>query len=803
MNANQYTVCISNFQRPEHLRRCLESVKSLPNVVVACYGAGPEHRKIIEEVRPGTRCYVTENDHGENRLLMQAVVMAETEWVVILHDDDQLVPEFQSVMDGVEPGDAGFIGWDGVAEWYGKKPPKSVHPWGKIENGFFDTASLVDSVTKPNGGMVKSPVTMMLRRDLSLAVLSWCEDGLKDFHTRPKMMIGNEIALLFGHIKEYPMWYHISTPLVKFGHWEGSETCLWLAGKSPELINLYDGVRKKFGAEQFLFRRDKIVPIFVHVHTTGGDNPRKPLATVTWQNEWKTLENDWLIVPLRLKSEDMERTSAVVGDERKLPFVKDLIRRATKFTYNCKDVVLLTNDDVCITEGGLSKMVEATLEKGSTYAHRRTFRDTELKPLGLERLSRILTPDEVATGRRHSGTDAVLVTKKWWELIGEHSFADFIIACEAWDTLFIMVSRMSGAGWGWRNTTYHEYHGGWWEDMSRRFSNKGQIHNRNVAKEMLLAYGVYNGEFDHDVRRDPAHPKNPPGVDSDPVTPPVPYIGGRNSEFTPVKIRVEQKVELPISRPVKSAAKPLPHKMLDRAIVYPWKATKATWEELRYSIRSVENYFADKTCPIIILGTEAPPFLKTPPGRFVFHDEWTYSDCLKRGTQMARKILWMNDDILMVKPCGWDDFTTARHVGTIPKDVAASWSNEPNQWKRGLGKAAILLYEAGTSPVRNFSTHIPYIYEADKAMEIFQTYGIWEKVPMETLYFNHHATPSEPIGGFKTRTLPAGDATVLNFSDSKLTEELKAAIEAMLPEPTRYEFVPHVQKRRDLALLPA
>lgn len=797
MKPNEYTICITNFSRPDHLRRCLASVKLLPNVVVACYGAGPEHRAIIESIRPGTRCYITPEDYGENRLLMQAVVLAETKWVVILHDDDQLVPEFSKIIETVKVGrDTGFIGWDGVTEWYGKKEPNGVFPWGKIPTGVFPTGPIVDTVTQPDGGMVKSPVTMMLRKDTAMAVLSWCEEGLSEFHTRPKMMIGNEIALLFGHIKQFSEWHHVAHPLVRFGHWSGSETVKWMNGVNPELIKLYDAVRTKFGGEQFLFRHDRIKPVFVHVHTTGGYNPRKALARETWETEWRTLEKEWLVVPLCLKSEDMARTSAVLGDERKMPFVKDLIGRALGFTFRPEDVVMLTNDDVCFTAGGMAQMVAKARETGSTYAHRRTFHDRHLKPLGLESLSRVLTPGEVATGHRHNGTDAVLVTGKWWRDIGNRHLPDFVIGCEAWDTVFIMVARLSGSGWGWRDTTYHEYHGGWWEQPGNRFVNKGQIHNRRLARDILIAHGVYRGEFDSSVPRDPAYPKRPPGCDTEPDEPMAKYMGAPQKQWTAVNpIPPDTYVPPPIKKPSLVIPPPEPFVVppppqLDRAIVWPWKANKAQWHELLYSVRSVEKYFDDKDCQFIILGTERPSWLGYR-GRVKYFDCWTYVDAVVRGTQMARKILWMNDDIMLLKPCGWKDFETAVHLGPIGKGAAEGFMEAANTWRRGLGRALLSLMQNGIENPLNFSTHTPYIYEADKAMEVFRKYGVWEKIPLETLYHNHHCTPNIPVGQFKTSKLPDDEATVLNYTDKVLEHsDFRAAIEAMFQEPSSSEDAP-------------
>ena len=536
MNAQDYTICITNFSRPDHLRRCLESVKNLPNVVVASYGADVVlHQAIIDEVRPGTRCYLTEADYGCNRLWLQSVVLAETKWVVILHDDDQLVPEFEDALASVDTSGAGFIGWDGTCDFYDGRNAEVWYPFSKpLETGLLSSLPLIDAVTRPNSGMheshgmVASPVTMMLQKDIAMAVLSWCETGLKDFCARPTMMIGNEIALLFGHLKISSKWFHIAKPLVKTGYWAGSETVKWYEGSNPELMNLYEGVRNKFGKEQFLFRKDKIAPIFTHVYTTGGYNDRKQLATETWYSEFKTIEKDMLIVPLCVDDRDFSRSSKSFGDVRALPFVRDIITKANSFGYGPNDVIMLTNDDVCLVEGTLQKMITRAKEIGSTYAHRRDFHGWMIDRLKNKKLENNLTLDELKIGQSHSGTDTILMTRDWWFNIGEAHLPDYVIGCEAWDTIMIMIMRMSGSGWGFKNSTYHQYHGGWWEDNANRFTNIGQLHNRKLSKEKLISYGVYKGEFEPHAAIDPAYPPNPPGFDDD-VSETMPcYIGLQN-----------------------------------------------------------------------------------------------------------------------------------------------------------------------------------------------------------------------------------------------------------------------------------
>jgi len=532
MNSQDYTICITNFSRPERLRRSLESVKHLPNVVVASYGADVDlHQSIIDEIRPGTRCYLTPNDYGCNRLWLQTVVLAQTQWVVILHDDDLLNPEFEEVLSSVDTTGAEFIAWDGLCKWDdgSGRPTSAFYPWGDTGTGLYSSLPLVSWVTTPHGGMVASPVTMMLKKDIVMSVLSWCETGIADCVTRPTMMIGNEIALLFGHLKSYSKWFHIARPLVTCGAGPESETVKWMAGTNPELVNLYDKVRDRFGKEQFIFRKDNILPIFIQVHTTGGFNDRQKLAKETLTAEFRTIEKNMLIVPLLVTDKDFSRTSGSFGDVRNLPFIHDILDKAYSFSYSDNDIIMMVNDDICFIDGSLKKMIEKTKSVGSTYAHRRDIHGNMFNTLGLSSLTRSLTKEEIKIGHRQDGTDTIFMTRNWWYNIGRESLPDFVIGCEAWDTIMIMIMRLSRSGWGFRNTTYHQYHGGWWEQQNNRFTNIGQIHNRRHAKAILIAYGLYKGEFEDGVAADPAHPINAPGCDDDDISDKLSnYIGRQN-----------------------------------------------------------------------------------------------------------------------------------------------------------------------------------------------------------------------------------------------------------------------------------
>jgi len=224
-----------------------------------------------------------------------------------------------------------------------------------------------------------------------------------------------------------------------------------------------------------------------------------------------------------------------------------------------------------------------------------------------------------------------------------------------------------------------------------------------------------------------------------------------------------------------------------RAIVYPWKSSSASWEELRYSLRSL-SHFKDRHAPIILFGDKPPAWLRIG-GRIEFKLAAEYTAALIRGLQSADDVLWMNDDIFLLKPCGWKDFETAVHYGPM-LDRARQYLGSKNSWQRELGRVAIDLHHYGAEEVLNFSTHTPYRFRRDRAIETLRAFAIRHKTPFETLYHNHHATPAEECGNRRATGLPIdAGALFLNVTDSRLNDEMKAEIAARFPDPAPWEIV--------------
>lgn len=215
----------------------------------------------------------------------------------------------------------------------------------------------------------------------------------------------------------------------------------------------------------------------------------------------------------------------------------------------------------------------------------------------------------------------------------------------------------------------------------------------------------------------------------------------------------------------------------ERAIVYPWLSTAAKWEELRFSLRSIHRNFTDRTCPIYVIGDRAPSWL-IPGGRVSFIRVPAYDvsreaglwEAWQIGMQVARQVLWMNDDIYLLRSTGWCDFGTALHEGEIT-GIGNTYRAARSPWKQALGQAVEDLRLRGHETVMRFATHTPYLFEIEKSREIFREYHLHHKGSWVTLYHNHHRTPHEPCEPHKVTAFPfTGSPRFLNHKHRGPTE---------------------------------
>jgi hypothetical protein len=232
----------------------------------------------------------------------------------------------------------------------------------------------------------------------------------------------------------------------------------------------------------------------------------------------------------------------------------------------------------------------------------------------------------------------------------------------------------------------------------------------------------------------------------------------------------------------------------ERAIVWPWLASVAEWDELRFSLRSVERFFADKDCPLYILGDTPPPWL-VPGGRVEFLRMNGYSrhpaegmfEARVTGYQIAENVLWMNDDIFLLRDQDWPDFEVALHEGNQTGNIVDMLGGGLT-YKRWMGEAFADLVNHGLSRVRKFATHTPVLYQIDKVREILGRFHIHHKGSFANLYHNWHHTPCRGVGRDKAREFPADPAARFLCHGNYLPSvETRAELERLFPDPAPWE----------------
>lgn len=211
------------------------------------------------------------------------------------------------------------------------------------------------------------------------------------------------------------------------------------------------------------------------------------------------------------------------------------------------------------------------------------------------------------------------------------------------------------------------------------------------------------------------------------------------------------------------------------AVVWPYLSTAAEWDELRYSKRSVEKFWSEKDWVHLLIGDKKPDWWN---GEFIKASR--YEDALWLGVNSAERVLWCNDDVFMLAPQSPETLRHARELGDMTPHLGETLVAQ-NTWRRGLGQVLMRLHHHG-KPVRNFSSHTPYLYSRDKALEIFQEFGNFHKIPFETAYHNWHRTPWKACTEKAKGPHDLAGKLWVNPSMKQVTEKFIADLEILLAD---------------------
>ena len=237
--------------------------------------------------------------------------------------------------------------------------------------------------------------------------------------------------------------------------------------------------------------------------------------------------------------------------------------------------------------------------------------------------------------------------------------------------------------------------------------------------------------------------------------------------------------------------------MKSRAVVYPIYDGNAhdPMYELIMSLRSIDRHLLEDL-PVYVISEKRPPYL-TDHVKFVLCDG--YVDAMAKACDLAEEILWMNDDLFLLKDHTWNDFRN-----WVPQAGTHSRSDEEiekllkslSDWRRKRGKVMQRLKEMGKL-ARDFSTHTPYLYESDKLKEVMEIFDFGHKTPFETAYVNYWEVPMRHCkfirraAGAARELLPVDctDYELMNYDDRGIqrNSQCRGFLLGRFGSPSKYE----------------
>jgi hypothetical protein len=456
------TVCITSFKRPTYLRRALESCVKAGVTKIVVFSMEPD-TAIVEVMNgfPKVRFESMPWDLGCNELWLQAAYLADTERVLILHDDDLLAPEFgdtyRSVIVPALSSGAGFASWRG----------NLMYDDGKIRPvEYFDgptrtlPSSELEAVVSKMGRLSLSPVVSVFNRTTLIHALK--EAALELPFLRPGMTLGTEILVYLRHCADFKRWLYVDEVLSHYGSHEGSGTIQAEKTSIAPLVSGYDFTRKYFTNHRNngVCHESRILLVSAPFESKDEDEKRRiAAAQVTWDFQF---QHGWMM--------------NFAFHTPEIPRLKELLDFGVRHAMP-EDIVAYANMDLAFVTG-LSLLVETCVaEHGVCVAWRRTmpFRAGQWF-------------STCRNGNKDGGVDLVAVSPKWWK---EHrdNIPDMFVASNFWDYVFRIYAESVTSGKCYiEDGTYHAPHPSFYSRHGLKPAT--QQHNRQLAMKFFNERGM-------------------------------------------------------------------------------------------------------------------------------------------------------------------------------------------------------------------------------------------------------------------------------------------------------------------------
>lgn len=245
-------------------------------------------------------------------------------------------------------------------------------------------------------------------------------------------------------------------------------------------------------------------------------------------------------------------------------------------------------------------------------------------------------------------------------------------------------------------------------------------------------------------------------------------------------------------------------------IVYPNVAHLAQWEELKYSLRSVQKNLRDIKYRIFIVG-DLPEWASDQvnhipceytgktPRIDILHKHYAVRLC----EEIDEEYIWMNDDIYFINPVSYPDLCL--NVARNSLETAIKLMPSHTVWGKNNAATHELLKHEKLS-TWNYAIHIPHRYEKEKVKLLVEKYNMMERaIVLEQIYYNYWYKEFRPywasldlgnnISFAINRPNPNSAALkaqlrvkkFMNNGESGMGPILKDTLQRLFPEPSSFE----------------
>lgn len=234
--------------------------------------------------------------------------------------------------------------------------------------------------------------------------------------------------------------------------------------------------------------------------------------------------------------------------------------------------------------------------------------------------------------------------------------------------------------------------------------------------------------------------------------------------------------------------------------IWPYYDGNAHYDELRWSIRSVQKFFQGEVeclivgdCPKWWNGQHIGVKRRTDKGNFKegLHDALTK---WYRGLKVAYddQVVWMMDDIFFIKPVSLEDLSVPRASAHLSESYKTGFQSAKSRTYLALKEL--------NKPTWNYSTHLPHLVNRQKAIDLFEEHKIIDRsLIWESFYQNMVATSKpKPYTNFFYYALKAmndvqirvvtSKVSIINTGKNAWNEAMRRFLYKLLPDAHPFEI---------------